>query len=139
MNDWINEWMHEWINEWMNECMNEWINKNEAWEVTGMMEDVGIGLTFQICFISSFAYSGSPWFWHIGVWNLYLSTFSTTVCFFHDCKILWPHDSKSSRDNWLLKKVPGSYERCIYWCVTPRTFWQKSEPLDTGRNVDQKQ
>ena len=59
--------------------------------------------------------------------------------FFHVCKILWRRNSKSSRDNWLLKKVPGRYERCILRCVTPWTFWQKSEPLDTGRNVDQKQ
>ena len=59
--------------------------------------------------------------------------------FFHVCKILWRRKSKSSKDNWLLKKVPGRYERCISRCVTPWTFWQKSEPLDTGRNVDQKQ
>ena len=59
--------------------------------------------------------------------------------FFHVCKILWQRYSKSIGDNWLLKKVLGRYERCILQCVTPWTFWQKSEPLDTGGNVDQKQ
>ena len=59
--------------------------------------------------------------------------------FFHVCKILWQHILKSSRDNWLLKKVPGRYERCILQCVTHWTFSQKSEPLALGRNVDQKQ
>ena len=59
--------------------------------------------------------------------------------FFHVCKILWRRISRSSRDNWLLKKVLGRYERCILRWVTPWNFWQKSEPFDTGRNVDQKQ
>ena len=51
---------------------------------------------------------------------------------------LWRCILKSSRDNWLLKKVYGRYERCILQCVTPWTFWQKSLPLDIGRNFDQK-
>ena len=59
--------------------------------------------------------------------------------FFHVCKILWRRILKSSRDDWLLKKVPGRYERCILQCVTPWTFWQKSLPLDIGQNFDQKQ
>ena len=72
------------------------------------------------------------WWWEAYRYSLY-------SMFFHICKILWRRILKSSRDNWLLKKFPGRYERCILRCVTPWTFWQKSEPLDIGRNVDQKQ
>ena len=50
--------------------------------------------------------------------------------FFFDCNITWRHKSKSNRDNWILKKVPKSWWWCILWYVTPRTFLQKSIPLE---------